>query len=286
MACEMSDIAGVSRWFTWCIGHNMTVTSPADLPRSHGPERTRLVWEVAIVLSLTLGRSAIYSVLSLVRALLSPTPVGEQTAQLNPNRDAEIVWNLVYSLLDIVFDLALVALVIYLLWSPAERVLRRIGLDFTRFGSDVLRALAVGACIGVPGLGLYLAGRAFGLTVALEASSTAPALYMVPILIFSAVRAGLLEEVIMLSYLGDRLRRIGWSTWGIVLSAAALRGLYHAYQGAPSIFGNFVMGIVFGWAYQRWGRVMPLVIAHAAIDIVAFVGYPFAAAWWPGLFTA
>ena len=44
------------------------------------------------------------------------------------------------------------------------------------------------------------------------------------------------------------------------------------------------MGIVFGWAYQRWGRVMPLVIAHTLIDVIAFVGYPLAAAWWPGLF--
>ena len=44
------------------------------------------------------------------------------------------------------------------------------------------------------------------------------------------------------------------------------------------------MGVVFGWCYRRWGRVMPLVIAHTLLDIVAFVGYPLAAALWPGLF--
>ncbi len=37
---------------------------------------------------------------------------------------------------------------------------------------------------------------------------------------------------------------------------------YHAYQGIGPIFGNFAMGVVFGWCYRRWGRVMPLVIAH------------------------
>ncbi len=36
------------------------------------------------------------------------------------------------------------------------------------------------------------------------------------------------------------------------------------------------MGVVFSWFYtSRWGRhrVMPLVIAHTLLDVVAFVGY-------------
>ena len=44
--------------------------------------------------------------------------------------------------------------------------------------------------------------------------------------------------------------------------------------------------VVFGWCYARWGRTMPLVIAHWIIDIVSFVGYPLAVGWWPGLFAA
>jgi membrane protease YdiL (CAAX protease family) len=50
------------------------------------------------------------------------------------------------------------------------------------------------------------------------------------------------------------------------------------------MIGNFVMGVAFGWCYRRWGRVMPLVIAHTLIDVIAFVGYPLAAALWPGVF--
>ena len=87
-----------------------------------------------------------------------------------------------------------------------------------------------------------------------------------------------------MAYLFDRLRRLGWAWWAIILSTAALRGAYHAYQGVGAIVGNFVMGVVFGWCYRRWGRVMPLVIAHTLLDIVAFVGYPLAAALWPGVF--
>ena len=69
-----------------------------------------------------------------------------------------------------------------------------------------------------------------------------------------------------------------------LLAAAVLRGSYHLYQGIGPFFGNVVMGVVFAWCFRRWGRVLPLVVAHTMIDIVSFVGYPLAAALWPGTF--
>ena len=33
------------------------------------------------------------------------------------------------------------------------------------------------------------------------------------------------------------------------------------------------MGVVFGLFYLRYRRVMPLVVAHTLLDVVAFVGY-------------
>ena len=33
------------------------------------------------------------------------------------------------------------------------------------------------------------------------------------------------------------------------------------------------MGVIFGWLLPREGRVLPLVIAHTILDVVAFVGY-------------
>lgn len=244
----------------------------------------RLRWEIWIVLAVTVGQAALYSVLSLVRALLRPTPIGDQQTQLNPQRDAAAFWDVLYSLLSVLFGLALVALVVYLLWEPGRNALRRIGLDFTRIGSDTARALLLAAAIGVPGLGLYVAGRALGITVQVQASQLDAAWWTVPLLVLAALRAGLTEEVIFIGYLFDRLRRLGWGWWSIILTTAALRAAYHAYQGIGPIIGNFVMGVVFGWCYRRWGRVMPLVIAHTLIDIVAFVGYPLAVALWPGLF--
>lgn len=257
--------------------------STIAVPVSAG-ERRRLTWEVCLVLAVSVGQSAVYSLLSLLRRLLAPVPLGSQQAQVNPSRDALALWDIVYQLLSVFFDLALVALVVYLLWEPGQNALRRIGLDFTRFGGDLGRGILLTAVIGIPGLALYAAGRALGVTVAVVASPLDASWWTVPLLMLAALRAGLTEEVIFIGYLFDRLRRFGWNWWAIILSTAALRGAYHAYQGIGAIVGNVAMGIVFGWCYKRWGRVMPLVIAHTILDIVAFVGYPVAAALWPAVF--
>ena len=52
-----------------------------------------------------------------------------------------------------------------------------------------------------------------------------------------------------------------------------IRGSYHLYQGLGGGLGNVVMGLVFGKFWQRTNRLWPLIIAHATIDSVAYVGY-------------
>ncbi|WP_345750952.1 CPBP family intramembrane glutamic endopeptidase [Microbacterium rhizophilus] len=260
---------------------NATEPFPPAVPVS---ARARVRVEILLVLAVTVGQSALYAVLALVRRLLDSRPLSEQSAQLNTPLDAALVWDVLYRLLDVLFDLALVALVLYLLWDPGRAVLRRLGLDFSRFGGDALRGVALVAAVGIPGLAVYAAGRVLGVTVAVEASPGALDWWTVPLLVLSALRAGLVEEVVVIGYLGDRLSRLGWGPWRIILSAALLRGAYHAYQGFGAILGNVAMGLVFGWCYRRWGRLMPLVVAHAVIDVIAFVGYPLAASAFPDLF--
>ncbi len=259
-----------------------------DPPHATGAARIRLGWEVVLVLAVSVGQSALYSVLSLIRslqrALTEDVALGEQQTQLNPSRDVQAFWDALYQFLSICFGLATVALVVYLLWEPGTNALRRMGLDFRRFGGDAGRGVLLVAVIGIPGLALYALGRLAGVTLQVSASPLDAAWYTVPLLVLAALRAGLTEEVIFLGYLFDRLRRLGWGWWTIILATAGLRAAYHAYQGFGSIVGNFAMGIVFGWCYRRWGRVLPLVIAHTLIDIIAFVGYPLAVAWFPAVF--
>ena len=68
------------------------------------------------------------------------------------------------------------------------------------------------------------------------------------------------------------------------MASSLLRGAYHLYQGFGAGLGNVAMGLVFGYVWQRTGRLWPLVIAHGLIDAVAFVGYALAAShlgWLP-----
>jgi uncharacterized protein len=151
-------------------------------------------------------------------------------------------------------------------------------------GRDALWGVALVLVIGIPGLALYLTGRAMGLAPTVVATGLDEHWWTIPVLLLSAFRAGVTEEVIVVGYLFARLRDLRWGTWTIILTAAVLRGAYHLYQGVPAFFGNVAMGVLFGWLYSRYGRLLPLIVAHTLIDAAVFVGYPFAVAVLPELF--
>ncbi len=248
------------------------------------PSRKRLWWEIAIVLSLGLGQSAVYAIVAIVNRLTREESLGSQTATLNPSLSEREIFDLIYQLLDIAFSLAPVLLVCFLLWMPTRPHLSRLGLQGVRPVSDGIRGLSLALVIGLGGLGVYLGARALDLGVAVNPAGLDAHWWTVPVLLLSALRSGLQEELVVLGYLFARLRDVGWGRWQIILGAAVLRGSYHLYQGFGGFVGNLIMGVIFGWLYTRWGRVLPFVIAHFVIDAAIFVGYPWAAATFPGLF--
>ncbi len=97
--------------------------------------------------------------------------------------------------------------------------------------------------------------------------------WRLPVLVLWAIANSAAEEILVVAYLISRLRRLGWSENSSLLASALLRGSYHLYQGLGGGLGNIVMGLIFGRYWQRTGKLWPLVIAHALIDAVAFVGY-------------
>lgn len=246
--------------------------------------RGRVWLEIAIVLGLSLGASAVYSLVAIANRMTREQALSEQTATLNPTLSERPVFDLIYQFLAIFFDLVPVVLVGYLLWSYSRPHLGRLGIDWTRPGKDLGWAVVLALAIGVPGLALYFGGRAVGVTVNVIPAALDATWWTVPILLLSAARAGVTEEVIVVGYLFARLRDLGWGRWQIILSAALLRGTYHLYQGFGAFIGNIAMGILFGWLYDRYGRLLPLVFAHVLIDAVIFIGYPWAYATFPGLF--
>ena len=173
-------------------------------------------------------------------------------------------------------------------WSPsASSRVRRLTIatiDSTRPVRDPMWGVVLALAIAVPGIAAYLGGRALGIGVAVNPAGLDAYWWTVPVLLLAAARASLQEEFVVLGYLFARLRQLGWSPWTIIVSTSVLRASYHLYQGPGAFIGNLAMGLLFGWLFQRSGRLLPFLVAHFLIDATVFVGYPWAAATWPELF--
>lgn len=239
------------------------------------PSRTWLRAEVLIVLALSLGRSAVYSLLALAQALAAG-PLSEQSTALNSSLREDSWLDLLYQLLSIAFTLAPVALVVLLLTLTAgslRQALQDLGMDLGRPLRDLLHGVLLTAVIGVPGLAIYYLGRLLGATVEVIPAALDTHWWTLPVLVLHAVKNAVLEEVIMVGYLFQRLEKLGWSPRRIIVVSAVVRGAYHTYQGVGPGLANLAMGLVFGEWYRRTRRTMPLVIVHTLLDVFAFVGY-------------
>ena len=237
------------------------------------PGRRRITAEIWIVLGLSLGQSAVYAVVSLVAKLTAGPPLASQSTALNVSQSPRPLLDLTYQLLSIVFALIPVALALYLLSGPGRSALRRIGLTAARPWRDLGWGVALAASIGIPGLAFYAVGRALGITVQVQASALNASWWTIPVLVLSALQNGLLEEVVAVGYLSEKLGQLKWRGPVIVVASALLRGSYHLYQGWGPFIGNAIMGVVFAEYYRRTRRVAPLVVAHFLMDMVVFVGY-------------
>jgi len=252
--------------------------------------KPRLRWELVIVLALSYGYSGVYAIIKIIENLSKETALGQQSATINRPLATQATFDLIYQLLSFAGGLAPVALVAYLLWRQRAPHLGNLGLGrlprmrrrwwLGETGHGVL----LPPIIGIPGLAFYVFARAVGMNVNVVPTALDTYWWTVPVLVLMALRAALGEELIVVAYFFDRFRRLGVGPVATIVSSALLRGSYHLYQGFGGFIGNVVMGLVFGWAYQRYGRSLPLIVAHWVLDIVSFVGYPLAVAWWPQFF--
>lgn len=254
-------------------GAGIRPEAPSGPASGAGHARSVLRSETLIVLALSLGASAVSALISFVGAATRPGGLKHQAATLNASHAPGRPWlDLAWQLFGIATALVPVLLVAHLLTREGAG-LRSIGFDRTRPGTDLARGAAVAAAIGGSGLLFYLAVRAAGFSLTVVPEHLPHVWWRIPVLIASAAQNAVLEEVVVVGYLLRRLGQLGWTPAAALVASAALRGSYHLYQGIGGLVGNAVMGVVFVLLYRRWGRVGPLVAAHALIDIVAFVGY-------------
>lgn len=232
--------------------------------------RRALRIEVAVVLAVTFGLSAYTALLSLIESVL--LGLSGQVVALNPKRSA-------FDLIDLGFNLARVfellawgALGLYLLWRGGSK-LAEVGLGRPRARGDLLGGLGLALVIGLPGLALYQVARVLGINASVQPAELYDTWWRIPVLLAIAFANAWAEEIIVVGFLMTRLRQLRVNPLAALLLSSVLRGAYHLYQGFGAGLGNVAMGVVFGYAWQRSGRLWPLIIAHALIDAVAFVGY-------------
>ncbi len=237
----------------------------------------RLRAEVLIVLGLSLGQAGVFAIWRLIERYLAEAPIGSQTTTLHPSASEINVMDLVHQFLQIGFSLVPVALALFLLGNGTMRARERLGLVWNRRGPtsphrDLARGCGLAAVIGIPGLGLYIAGRALGQSVRIDTSGLPDEWWAATVLILSALAVALLEETVAVGYLLTRLGEMKWRVPTAIAASALLRASYHLYQGWPMALGNLIMGLVFAAVYTRTRRLGPLIAAHALLDLVSFVG--------------
>ena len=97
---------------------------------------------------------------------------------------------------------------------------------------------------------------------------------LLPYAIWGMVVAGFAEETVFRGFFFERLQRLfgqqAWTKPAIILITSLLFGLGHIpQQGLMGGVHALVFGLTFGSVYAFTGRLLPLMIAHAAYDLTA-----------------
>ena len=239
--------------------------------------KRRLGVEIAVVLLISLGQSAIYGILTIWRKMTDPVALSQQVTRINTSTVPDRPWlDFAYQVAGTFFPLMPAVLAIYLLWvhvQPERGPFGEMGFDLRKPGRDLAQGVGIFVVIGIAGLAFYIFAVAIGINTQVRPANFAEAAWWtVPMLVARAFMNGILEEVVMIGYLFTRWAQRGGNMLHMIFISALIRGGYHLYQGWGGFFGNLVMGLVFGWLYLRIKRVMPLVIVHIILDLFAFLG--------------
>ena len=136
---------------------------------SQAPGRRGLLTETWLVLGVSLGASAIWSILRIIERLTREVALGQQTSALNSSVTPDRPWlDLAYQLVGVALGVIPAFLALHLLTTrpgpgahgePAAY--RIVGFDLRKPVQDLLRGAGLATVIGVPGLGLYAAAKAW-----------------------------------------------------------------------------------------------------------------------------
>src|SRR6266404_6230125 len=88
------------------------------------------------------------------------------------------------------------------------------------------------------------------------------------------VTAGLCEEFLYRVFAIAVLSCMGLPTSVVILSSSIIFGLAHLYQGRSGFVSTMLLGILFGISRMALGSLLPVIVWHMGVDVVAGIGGP------------
>jgi membrane protease YdiL (CAAX protease family) len=82
---------------------------------------------------------------------------------------------------------------------------------------------------------------------------------------------GPFEELIVRGYLMTEVKRFTGSILFAILCSVAVQTSYHFYQGGPLALAHIGGFLVFAMFYAKTNRILPIILAHSALDLNALV---------------
>ena len=122
--------------------------------------RRRNLTETWLVLGVSLGASAVWSILRIIDKVTLAQSLGSQTTAMNNSVTPDRPWlDLAYQLTGIVIALVPVLLALHLLRRDDPNEPHTMGFDLRRPWLDLGRGAVLAAAIGLPGLALYAVAK-------------------------------------------------------------------------------------------------------------------------------
>lgn len=92
------------------------------------------------------------------------------------------------------------------------------------------------------------------------------------LIVFAAVTAGITEEFIFRGYMISRLSLFFKNkTLPVLISAVLFSAIHFGYKSISELIFSFLIGIIFGYHYQKYRNIKVLIIMHFLIDIMAML---------------
>jgi membrane protease YdiL (CAAX protease family) len=175
-------------------------------------------------------------------------------------------------LLSLLYTEPFLILLLYPLLRARGWTLSRLGFQFGR--ADVLVGFGLAALAYFGNILLWIVTSLIFPDAAKDAAGTELITSKLSVSLVAAVCFvnPIFEELFVGGYL-IRFLKDHRSVVVAVNASVLIRMTYHLYQGPIGVVGIVPFGLVFGWYFARKGRLWPLIIAHAIMDVVGFWSY-------------